>query len=259
MVKCVSVFSVHKKARVCFRKTGFAFILFSVAFVSFFALLGAAAFFEGFFSSIVRYTSMRLTMGYFLAAACTVFVFLFIVSPLWRGVYAIILGYLLYARSDLSAVFCFFTTRKRYLYAVCAAFSSFLRIFLLGLSLFFVLRIGRLLASDLLLIGEGVRATLVLSASVLFSFLLLAFFWVLSAGAYLTDAAFLSAPLLSYRQARAVSKCASRGHLRTILKHQLFLLPYILFSILCFGIPFVFVLPYSFMTKGVLGVTLLRK
>ena len=259
MKENVSVFYMHKRARARLRGAGIAFTVSVLSLISFFALLGEGAFFEAVFAALVRHTPLPSTVGYLLSAACTVLLFIFGISPLWRGLFAFIFGYLLHSRADFGALFSFYTAKRRYLYAVRVVFSAFLRLFFFLGALLCVLRIGRMLSLDLLRLGEGTRAVAVLSLTVIFSVILFVALWVVSLRAYLMDAAFLSAPLLSYKQVKAISKCATKGRLGTIAKHRAMLFPYFLVSFLCLGFPFLFVLPYAFMAKGVLSLTLLRK
>ncbi len=250
---------MHRRARSRLRGAGVAFTVSLVSLICFFAFLGESAFFEAFFSALVEYTPMTHAVGYLLAAVCTVFLFIFGIAPLWRGIYAFVLGYLLHSRVDFGAVFSFYTAKRRYLYAVRAAFSSFFRLCFFLSALFFVLRIGRMLSLDLLRVGEGARAVAILSLTVIFALFLIFTLWVLSARAYLMDAAFLCAPLLSYKQVMAISKCVTKGRLGLIAKHRLMLFPFFVFSVMCLGVPFLFVLPYALTAKGVLSLTLLRK
>ena len=258
-MKNVSVFFMHKRARIALKGTGIAFTVSVVSFLCFFAFLGVASFFESIFMALVEHTPMSYIVGYLLSFGTTVCVLIFLISPLWRGIHAFVLGYLLNSRIERGAIFSFYTAKKRYLYAVRVAASSLLRIALFLTSLFFVLRIGRLLSLDLLRVGECARAVLVLSITVLFSLLLLVVFCLFSVRDYLLDAAFVSAPLLSYKQVRAISKYAVRGHISAVFKHWALLFSWFLVSLLCLGAPLLFVLPYAFMSKSVLSLTLLRK
>ncbi len=259
MKENVSVFYMHKRARSRLRGAGVAFTVFIVSLLSFFAFLGEAAVFESVFSALVRHTPLSYAVGYFLAASCTVVFCIFGISPLWRGIYAFVLGYLMHSRVDFGAVFSYYTAKRRYLYAVRATISSFLRLFFFLGAILCVLRVGRMLSLDLLLIREDARAMMVLALTFLFVAALLSSLWVLSARAYLMDAAFLSAPLLSYKQIKAISRCATKGRLGLIAAHRALLFPYFLLSVLCLGVPFLFVIPYALTAKGVLSLTLLRK
>ncbi len=255
----VSVFSAHKRARGSLRGSHMAVVLFALSLLSFFAFCGAAAFLEGVFAVLAKSTPMKAHVGYLLALSCSLLFVLFLIAPLWRGMHALSLGFLLYGQMDYGALFCFFSAKKRYLFAVRASFSALLRLIIFLASLFLTLRFGRALASDLFTLGDTARAVLVLSLTVLFCVLLAFSHLYISLQGYLLDAVAVSAPLLRYRQMKAVSKCAMRGRYGVVLRHRLCFFLYAILSLICLGIPLVFVLPYRFVAKDALALKLLEK
>lgn len=255
----LSVLSVHKKARMALKGKGMAFALSCFCLIFFFAILGIAALFEGIFFTLSSYTPLQNGIAYALATAFSLLVSIFLLSPLVRGLHALTLGHLLHGRVEYGALFSFYTAKKRYFYAVRVAFSSLVRITVFALLFIVILRLGRTLADELIVSGDAPRAVLLLSLTVLFSVLSLLMLWVFSSAHFAMDAVFLSTPLLSYRQVKAVAKYALRGCLGTILKHQIIFAFYLFTSLLCLGIPLFFVLPYRFMAKDLLGIELLRK
>lgn len=255
----ISVFSAHKKARASLKGTHMAAALFSLEVVSFFAFLGVSAFFEGIFASLVKNTPMKTGIGYLFALLSSLLFLFFLIAPLWRGMHALSLEHLLHGKIKYSVLFCFFSSKRRYFYAVRASFAAFLRLFVLLSSLFFTLCVGRRLANDLFQLGDKVRATMILSLTCVFCILLLLVYFFISLQRYLMDAVAISAPLLRYSQIKAVSKCAMRGRTDVVLRHRLCFLPYTLLSLILLGIPLVFVLPYRLVARDALALKLLEK
>ena len=255
----VSVFSARKKARRVLRETGLSAILLLLVFLCFFAFCGTSAFFEGVFVALSQNTPLPHSVGYVLAMSCVLCFSFFLLAPMWRGIHALLLGYLIQNRVDLSLVLCFFTAKKRYAYAVRASFSNFTRYAFFLCAIYATVYIGRNLALYLFEIGDKVRASLILSLTVFFSLGLLFMLFVLSAQRYVMDAVVMSAPLLKYRQTKAVSKFAVRGHLGVIFRHCISILLYVLLSLVCFGVPFLFLVPYALASKNVLATHLLKK
>ena len=255
----VSVFKAHKRARLLVRKKGIAFPIFSLLLVLFFAFCGVASVISGILFAVSAHTALGNGVAYAIAALLSLLLFWLLFSPLGQGARAFALGCVFYERIDYSTIFSFYTSKKRYMYALRVSLSSAFRILTFFALLFAVMRIGRSLAEELILGGDNARAVLLLSLTVLFSLLTLLMLWVFSVNRYAMDAALLSAPLLSYRQIKAVSRCAVRGHLGAILRHQIIFSFYILLSIPCLGVPLLFVLPYKLMARGTLSAAFLEK
>ncbi len=179
-------------------------------------------------------------------------------TPLLRGVKMLPLHGTLFTRNERSLLFYCFTHRHRYVYAVRKAVGVLFRV---SLCLFTVLSIvfgGEMLAKHLLYRDRGKEALLMLALGAGVLLLLLFLFSLWQDSSFLLDAVHLSAPLLSYRQARALSLRAMRRGRAVLWRLRLSFLPLWMLSLLFFGLPLFFVFPYYWGARAHLAVSLIQ-
>ena len=251
----VSLFRCRKRARAVLRQSGIAPVIAALVFLSFFAFLGLCNLCE---RLVLAVPTLPRGIAYVIAVAASVLICVLLLAPLSLGTDAFILECLRHGRADYSIFLSFYTARKRYLAAIARMLSRFLRFFGFLLLLWAVLALGEAVASSLYSGGDAVRATLVLCITVLF-FALTLLFWISSAARlFLTDAILASSPLLTHRQARALSALLTRAYRAKIVCHALSFLPLFLLSFLLLGIPLMCVIPYERASRNEMALQLLK-
>jgi len=251
----VSLFRCRKRARAVLRRSGIAPVIAALTFLSFFAFLGLCALCERLMLAV---PSLPRSVSYVISVAASVLIGVLLLAPLSLGIDAFVLEHLRHGKADYSILLSFYTARKRYRAATARMLSRFLRFFGFTLLLWAVLALGGAVASSLYLGGDAVRATLVLCVTVLF-FALTLLFWILSAARlFLTDAVLASSPLLTHRQAKALSALLTRAYRAKIVCHALSFLPLFLLSFLLLGIPLMCVIPYERVSRNEMALRLLK-
>ena len=182
----------------------------------------------------------------------------FLLAPLWRGLNAYPIYVFASEVRDISKLFFFFSHKRRYFYAVRRAVGDTLRVvFFLGL-FSAICALGRSVSADLLRVGRNSTALLVLLLSIFFAILLAVTFMRWQADLFLLDYIFLSAPLLTYRQARILSERRMRYGIRALRCLNFSFLPLWGISLLCFGIPLVIFVPYYLAVRANLSERLMK-
>ncbi len=204
------------------------------------------------------FSSALPTETFIVSAAITLLGGLFLLSPLWRGVQALLLHRFLYGETDFSLLFYFFSHRGRYAFSLRRSFRGFLRLSLFLLLLDAGARLGSVVGNWLLLSRQPTVALLVGLLSLGFVVLLLFVFSLWNADSFLMDAAFLTAPLLSYRQLHALSARKMKRGRGALRRLNLSFLPLWIVSVLLLGIPLVFVVPYYITSRSHLAAFLIR-
>lgn len=192
------------------------------------------------------------------ALSLTLLLEVFLLSPLWRGVQALLLHRFLFGQTDFGLLFYFYSHRSRYAFSVRRSIRGLLRLALLLLLLSVGARLGVVVGDWLLISKQPAVALLVGLLSLGFILLLLFVFFLWNADSFLMDAAFLSSPLLSYRQLHAISARKMKKGRGALRRLNLSFLPLWTVSVLLLGIPLVFVLPYYIVARSHLAVFLIH-
>lgn len=250
----------RKKALHDLARIKLSFRLFFLVFLLSFSFLGIAYGAWSFTSALfLRVFSSALPGETFIVAiSLTLLSALFLLSPLWRGIQALLLHRLLYGQADFNLLFYFYSHRSRYAFSVRRSFRSFLRLALLMLLLCVGARLGVLVGNWLLVSKQPAVALLVGLLSLGFIFILLFVFSLWNSDSFLMDAAFLSSPLLSYRQILAVSERKMKRGRVALRRLNLSFIPLWLLSVLLLGIPLPFVVPYYITSRAHLAVFLIH-
>ena len=182
----------------------------------------------------------------------------FLLAPLWRGIQMLFLHELLFKRKETSLLFYCYSHRRRYAFSVRRSFFELIfllfSVFLLG-SFAYVGMQG----TRYLLRTEGeVGALIALSLTAVLLFFVLLSYSLFRNRGFLLDAVFLSAPLLSYRQAKAISGRRIRGERETLRRFRLSFLPLWFISLLFLGFPLPILLPYYIGAKAHLAAALIQ-
>jgi hypothetical protein len=258
--KKISVYAARKTARRHLRESGLCAKLAALYFLCFFSVCGISLFMYRLYSVLISYIkTVPPMLGYGLACAASILCIVLVVSPFYRGIEHLAMGYVLFGRLHYGAVLAFYTQSVRYRYAVCKGLSRIGRFALYVAVSFAAMRLGRRVAEHLIGEGDTVRGALVLGGTLLFMLLALVIFWFFAASRFLMGAATASAPLLSYRQILALSAVKMRVYRKKVFLYQISFIPLLILSIALLGLPLVFVLPYMRMTKCVLGAEILRQ
>ncbi len=251
----ISLYACRKNARAALRRSGMAPVIAAIAFLCFFTVLGLCALFKCCFSAI---PALSEALAYALAVLCSVICAVLLVAPFRVGLDAFILEFLRRGRVDHALLLSFYTEGRRYRAAVLSMLARVLRIFAFSLLLWTELLLGVAVTRVLLEGGDSVRATLVLGMTVLFFLLMCLFFAYSSASLFLTDAVLATSPLLTYRQAKALSALKMRHYRSKAIGHTLAFLPLFLLSLLLLGIPFMFLIPYIRASRCEMAALLLK-
>jgi len=255
----ISLRKTRKTARAYLRASKIAPMIALAWFISVFSVCGVAALMRAFFFAPTDYIpAYSETFAYVLACVATLLLILFLIYPFYCGMDMLVMGYVLHKKIEWGSLFSFYTAANRYRYALRIGAERLLRFFFCGVTLWVVMRLGRSVASSLLASGDLSRAAFVLCGTFLFIGITLWAFWSLSATDFLMSASIASAPSLSYRQIKVLAKRAGRCWRRKVFWHQAMLLPLFIASVLLFGIPLIFVIPYAKMSKCVLSRALLQ-
>ena len=244
----------YKNARQMLKRTGIAFLLLVVSLLSFFALLGLCLTFRHLFSAL----PMSAAAAYAMAILCSAFGVFMLIIPLSFGVDAMLLEYLKSGRMDVSIVFSFFTCGSRFCSAVTYALASFLRLAVFGITLWAMLYFGSRVARALLSAADAVRGAMVLFTTILFALLLLIFYAFSSADRFLLRAVMVNSPLLTYRQSSVISRFRMRYSRNVAFRFYAYYCFLFLMSLLLFGLPLVFIIPYMRASRCQLAAELLK-
>ncbi|MBE6655420.1 MAG: hypothetical protein E7609_00920 [Ruminococcaceae bacterium] len=106
--------------------------------------------------------------------------------------------------------------------------------------------------------GRSAATLVILAFTAFFLLLVLFLFFSSRDDAFLWDAAFLSAPLLSLRQSYLISVRRMRSARAALRRLRYSFLPLWLLSILLLGIPLIVVFPYYLGTKTHLAAMLIK-
>ncbi len=251
----ISLHACRKKARTALRRSGMAPVIAALTFLCFFTVLGLCALFDYCFSAI---SAIPEALAYVLAVFCSVTCSALLIAPLRIGLDAFTLEFLRHGRVDHALLLSFYTEGGRYREAVRSMLARFLRIAAFALLLWAELLLGVAVTRVLLEGGDAVRATLVLGTAVLFFLLMCLFFAYSSASCFLTDAVLATSPLLTYRQAKALSALMMRHYRAKAIGHTLAFLPLFLLSLLLLGIPLMFLIPYIRASRCCMAALLLK-
>ena len=217
------------------------------------AFLGTSFIFWSLVSFVDSY-ALRLVLS--MGGVCLLS--LLLLAPFLCGVRALLLHDLLFGERGLSLLFYFFTHKKRYFYALKRGFYALLRTVLCGGALLGVLVVGNRVIMRLLDIERYAGAMLFALMCLLLLFLIFRAAARWRRDSFLLDAAFLSAPLLSYRQLRALSVRRMQGRAYLLRRFRLSFLPLWILSFLLLGIPLILILPYYLGARATLAASLLR-
>ncbi len=233
------------------------FLFFVLLFCAFFGIFyGAAALsygiIEPFASDFVTRSPVIFSMG------TALFLFFFLLAPFWRGLQNIVFHGLFCGRFELGSLFYYFSHKKRYFFAVRHSIRSFARLVLCIALLFTVSALGNTVGSYLLEAGQNAIALLVFFLSAVFLCLVIFFFSLWRADAFLVNVAFLSAPLLSYRQLHLLSARKMKHSRRTLRRLNLSFCPLWLLSLLLLGFPLLFTVPYYITARAQLAFYLIN-
>ncbi len=250
-----SVLSCHKHARNVLRgRFNLRLLTFTLTGLCFFAFCGICAAVYALFSAL-RLGGTPFVYGICVASALLVSGFF--IAPLWEGCESFFCFLTRYEKTRTERIFCFFTSRKRYFWALGRYVRRVLRTVIFYFLFLLVCRMGGELSSYLLRSGADVRGSLVLASTLLFLGLLVLLAYRFSVRVCLVGAVGFSAPTLSLRQAAKVSALSLKHRYGKVLILHFTFLPMFIFSILFFGIPFLFVLSHYFAAKAKLSLDLL--
>lgn len=249
----ISVQMCKKNARVAlyvYRLRLPLFLLFSVLI---FAFLGIAYFVREL--CFLLFLLPWATVG---SIAITLLLAIFLLSPLWRG----LLVYPVYAqmcgKCDLRMLFFFFSHKQRYFYAVRRGLGCVFRAILFFSVFYAIAVLGGLVGRDMMALNRNAVALLVFLLSVTFLVLLIFAFSRWRTDLFLLDHIFLSAPLLTTRQAKTLSARKMRGGGTALRRLNRAFLPFWVLSVLGLGIPLVFFVPYYIAVRGQLAMYMMK-
>jgi hypothetical protein len=231
----------------------------------FFALLFCA--FLGIFygASALAFGIVRPFASDFLASSplifgigTALFLSIFLLAPFWFGLQNIIFHGLLCGRFELGSLFYYFSHKKRYFFAIRHSIRAFARLALCVALLLTVSALGNTVGNHLLEAGQNALALLVFLLSAVFLCLVIFFFSLWRADAFLVNVAFLSAPLLSYRQLHLLSACKMKQGRHALRRLNFSFCPLWLLSVLLAGFPFLFTVPYYITARAQLSFYLIN-
>ena len=234
--------------------------LFFLIFLLSLSVLGIAYAAEGAATAIISrfFPTLSQGMTYAVPLCVTLLCIWFLLAPLWRGVCALLLHRFLFGETDFGLVFYFFSHRKRYAFSLRKSLRAFVRLTLLFLLTAVGAGLGTAVGNWLLLSGQPAVALLVGMLSLAFIILLCLVFSMWGADSFLMDAAFLSSPLLSYRQLQALSARKMKRGRRALYRLNFSFLPLWILSVVLLGVPLVFFIPYYITARSRLAAVLIR-
>jgi len=165
---------------------------------------------------------------------------------------------ILFGRSESSLLFYCYSHKRRYLFAVRRSMRNLCSCFLCIFALSLLSLLGQSVGKHLLNAGRSAATLVILAFTAFFLLLVLFLFFSSRDDAFLWDAAFLSAPLLSLRQSYLISVRRMRSARAALRRLRYSFLPLWLLSILLLGIPLIVVFPYYLGTKTHLAAMLIK-
>lgn len=210
----------------------------------------------GFFT-VERFLYIRDVYGIY-ALLFALVASIFLLGPLWRGLQMLFLHELLFKRKETSLLFYCYSHKRRYTFAVRRSVCELLFLALFVIILGVVTHAGMQGTRYLLRVEREGGALIALSLTVFLLFLAWFLYSLFRANRFLLDAVFLSAPLLSYRQAKAISGRRIRGEKETLRRFRRSFLPLWFFTVLLLGFPLPILLPYYAGAKAHLAAALIQ-
>ena len=245
--------SSKKRSMEALAKNHLWFLVFLSAFLLVFSLLGISYF------SFAALRALLSPIHASVWASVSVLLFwIFLLSPLWRGVQMLFLHELLFGRSEMALVLYCYSHRRRYFFAVRRAVRSIcLWGGCFGL-LVWLSVLGQRVAVHLLEAERPAASLLILILTVFFLCVILFFCFSLSGDTFLVDAVFLSSPLLSYSQTRAIAVRRMRSERALLCRLRCSFIPLWTLSVVLLGLPLILVLPYYIALKAHLAAALIK-
>lgn len=245
--------SCKKGAMEVLSKNGRWFPVFLITLLLLLAFLGVSYLTFAIFHLFLLHAKAQICASSFVLSF-----WVFLLAPLWRGLKMIYLHALLFGRTEMSLLFYCYSHSRRYFFAVRRSIRNIGGAMLCFLALSLLSALGQGVAQHLLDAGRQAASLLILLLTAAFFFIVLFCFFSFYNDAFLWDAVFLSAPLLSYSQSRTVAVRRMRSEKAAVRRLRCSFLPLWVLSFLLFGLPLVFVLPYYMAVKAHLAVSLIQ-
>lgn len=247
-----------KRAIRLIRRFHLLFPLVQILLLLTFACVGVAFCSDVFFTALVRMSDGSPALALFWSYAVTLTFFTLFVAPIGHGVKVSVFRCLSSGRLDLAPVFCCFVDRHRYLRVL---WHTVKRLFCFHIVFAFILFLSALsfsVGEYLLLVEREASAVLVFAVTLFVIFCVCLAYLLMHTDAFLWEIVTASAHRLSYREAGRLARSRMHSGYGAFFSLSLSFLPLWGLSVLLFGIPLIWVVPYYVVARVCLAAQLLK-
>lgn len=235
-----------KKHRLLWPLSGAGLMLF----LSFF---GIAFLTDYFVTSLMKIAETNTRDATIWAYSLTVVFSLLVLPQFWYGLKNAMIRCLFSGRLDFGGAFSCFADRRRYFFVFRYALGRALRFHLCCAFALVLSALAHDVGEYLLLVGREACAILVFFGTCLALLLIACAYFTMCADSFLVENISVTAPELSYTEARRLSARRMKDERRALCQLNLSFLPLWGLSVLLLGIPLFFIVPYYIVARAILA------